>query len=226
MIPIFKTQYSIGKSLLSESDIINLTDPKNDPVYIVDDSFYGFRKIAKKFTAAKRSFVFGVSLPVSCETSTNPSKLIFLAKNDDGVKEIRKLYSQCYCSENQTLNFIASEISQNVQIVVPFYDSFIYKNIFNFGFHDIDFGSHEVIYMSEENDHPFDFQIQRVLDKVSLNQAKVKTICYEKREDFVTAQAYRALTSRTQGKQTTFSCPQLDGSCSEEFCWESYLEQI
>lgn len=226
LIPLFKTKFSIGKSILSEKDVLRLSKESGLVVTtIVDDSFYGFRKIAKVFAEAKQPFVFGISLPVISDTSTSSSKLVFLAKNDKGVDEIRKLYSKCYCAEDKTLAFVASEISDNVQIAVPFYDSFIYQNVFNFGFHDIDFGSHNPIYMSESNDHPFDFMIQRVLDKVSKNQQSVKTICYEKREDFMAAQAYRSLTSRKMGRQPNFQNPRIEGSCSEEFCWESYKEK-
>ena len=48
---------------------------------------------------------------------------------------------------------------------------------------------------------------------------------YRNREDFHAFQMYKAVCSRRQGRVPTFSKPNLNDFCSDDFCFESYLEK-
>ena len=47
---------------------------------------------------------------------------------------------------------------------------------------------------------------------------------YRNREDFEAFQMYKAVCARKQGKVPTYSKPNLNDFCSDDFCFESYLE--
>jgi hypothetical protein len=78
--------------------------------------------------------------------------------------------------------------------------------------------------MEEENNHPFDFQIKEKLKNLNIKTQKTKTIYYRNREDFEAFQMYKAVCARKQGKVPTYSKPNLNDFCSDDFCFESYLE--
>ena len=95
MIPLFKTHYSIGKSILTAESILNIAKDNNlKEVVVVEDSFYGFRSLNKTFKEENIKFIFGIRLPVvqnHNDSESRPSKLIFFAKNNNGVKKIKSI---------------------------------------------------------------------------------------------------------------------------------------
>jgi len=228
IIPLFKTSHSIGKSLLRIADIVDIAQKQNlKKVILVEDNFYGFRTATKAFMNAGIPLVYGIKLPVIQSTSDLPSKLIFFAKNNKGVVNARNLYSKCQTSTQEVLNI--SEISESsledIKIGVPFYDSYIYNNIFHFGLCDLNLGKYDHFYIEEENSHPFDFQIKSYLERLKVKTQKAKTIYYRNREDFDAFQMYKAVCFRRQGRTPTYSKPNLNDFCSDDFCFESYLEK-
>jgi DNA polymerase III alpha subunit len=230
MIPLFKTHYSIGKSILTAESILNIAKDNNlKEVVVVEDSFYGFRSLNKTFKEENIKFIFGIRLPVvqnHNDSESRPSKLIFFAKNNNGVKKIKKLYTDAFTSDYKSVSISDYDIDffKDVKVSVPFYDSYIYENLFHFGMSSIDLSSIDHSFFVEDNDHPFDFQIKRAIEGLSENTLKVKSIYYEKKEDFHAFQMYKSVCSRKQGRPPTFSNPNINHFCSEEFCWESYLE--
>ena len=84
MTPLFKSQYSIGKSILTVGDIVDIAKYNSlKEVVCVEDSFYGFRSLKKELKENKIKFVFGLRLPVvqnHNDSDLRPSKLIFFAK--------------------------------------------------------------------------------------------------------------------------------------------------
>ena len=92
MIPLFKTHYSIGKSILNIEDIFDIQKQHDlKEIVVVEDSFYGFRSLNKEAIKNNVKLIFGIRLSV-VQTSVNelPSKLIFFAKNNEGMKKIKE----------------------------------------------------------------------------------------------------------------------------------------
>ncbi len=228
MIPLFKSQFSIGRSILSVDNIVQIAkDNSLKEVVCVEDSFFGFRALKDKLAEQEIKFVFGIRLPVvqdSKESDLKSSKLVFFAKNNDGIKSIRSLYTDCYTSEKQCLSLIDYDSSffKNVTIAVPFYDSFVYNNVFSFGLSQINLDGLNHVYLEEDNDHPFDFQIKRALDSLGVETQKAKSIYYKNKEDFHAFQMHKAICNRRMGRSPVFSNPNLNDFYSEEFCWESF----
>lgn len=231
MTPLFKTQHSIGKSILTVSDIVDMAKHHSlKEVVCVEDSFYGFRSLNKQLTENKLKFIFGLRLPVvqnQNESDLRPSKLIFFAKNNEGISTLKSLYTDAFTSSEGAvpLSNYDKSFFQNVRVCVPFYDSYIYNNIFHFGLCEVSLDGIEHEYLIEDNGHPFDFQIKKAIDSLGVNKSKVKSIYYKNKEDFHAFQMHKAVCNRRMGRNPTFSSPNLEHFCSDEFCWESYLNQ-
>lgn len=229
MTPLFKSHASIGASLLKNQDILDIQEEyKLDKIVVVEDSFYGFRELNSKLLERNVPLIFGIRLPVVQNTNDElPSKLIFFAKNNEGAKQIKKLYTKTHCSDSGNLvlaDLNKDEYSQT-RIAVPFYDSFVYQNIFHFGMCEINLRPFDHFFFEESNDHPFDSMISAQLKKIANKIVAAKSIYYRNRDDIDAFQFYKSVASRSGGKPVSFGNPQLEHFCSPEFCWESYLEK-
>lgn len=233
MIPLFKSHFSMnGRSLLKVEDVFGLhKESGNDKLVVVEDTFASFRKFFTKAQDNGIHLVFGVRLGTVKEkvSKEKPSKLIYFAKNADGLIALKKIYSHSFENSKEAVKLDKVDeagLLKNVQICVPFYDSFLYNNIFNFGMSDINVEKYNPIFFEEHNYHPHDHLIQESIDGFAKNfrRQKVKSIYYRERKDFKAFQAFKAICNRPSGKSPTFDHPMTDGLCSDEFCFESYLE--
>jgi|TARA_Y100000033_G_C2749945_1_gene113313 DNA polymerase III alpha subunit len=230
VIPLFKSTFSIGRSLLRVEDLIDIAQSGDvKKMILVEDNFYGFRVVNKAFLHAEIPMVYGVKVPVVQSSITEKtSKLIFFPKNNKGVHVVRKLYTKCFTSVGECLNL--SDLGEgeldDVSIGVPFYDSYVFNNIFHFGMCDLFLDKYDHFYIEESNNHPFDFQISAALKKLKVKTEKCKSIYYRNKDDFEAFQMYKAVCNRKQGRVPTFSNPRLNDFSSNEFCYESYLENV
>ena len=212
MIPLFKSHYSLGKSILKVDKIFEIA---NDTVFLVEDSMAGFRVANKERAKTGKKLIFGLRLDT--KSDFEPSKVIYFAKDDQGIDSLRRIYTKMATSEDKVYKFDSNDL-KGIDIAIPFYDSFISRNFFNFGIHNIDFGQLEVTYFEEDNSHPFDFFIKKEIKRLQLDTIDVKSVYYEFKDDFKAYQAFKAITHRT--KPPTFGNPNIAGLCSNRFCLE------
>ena len=134
MIPLFKSQFSIGNSILTAEKILDIAKLNSlEYVALVEDSFYGFRVFNNLFQEEGINFVFGLRIPVvnnGVDENERSSKLVLFAKNNEGIKDLKRLYSNA--SLNDCKSLILSEHNEedfkNLKVCVPFYDSYIFNN--------------------------------------------------------------------------------------------------
>ena len=86
-------------------------------------------------------------------------------------------------------------------------------------------------YFIEDNNLPFDYILGGLINNYcsenGFKTQKVKSIYYEKREDFEAYQTYKCICSRGfSTKAKSLDSPNLDHCASPEFCFESYLEFV
>jgi len=242
MLPLFKSHFSIGKSILKLSggegvfDIAKETGLKK--LFLVEDSLTGFLESAKLSKDTGIQLVFGLRISV-CDTDINTSgdchKLIIFARNDDGCKLLNKIYSATFTSEGNTLPMdILKKLwnEKSLSLCVPFYDSFIFNNTLKFSTCMPNFSFCNPTFMTESNNLPFDPIVQENVLKFckqkKLKTINTKSIYYKNREDFKAYQTYKLICNRSgwKGKSASVECPNLDHCGSDEFCIESYNESI
>jgi DNA polymerase III alpha subunit len=240
MIPLFKSHFSIGKSILKlsgDNGIFSIAkDLKLKKLFLVEDSLTGFLEAAKLSKEQGIQLVFGLRLSV-CDSkdSDQPDchKIIILSKNDQGCKLLNKIYSLAFTSENcnlalQDLKSVWNE--EALCLAIPFYDSFIHNNCLQFSTCMPNFNFTKPVFFKENNGLPFDSVVQSQLKtfckKKGYEIIDTKSIYYEKKSDFKAYQTYKLICNRSgwKGKSSSIECPNIDHCGSDEFCLESFLK--
>tara|TARA_A200000159_G_C7312417_1_gene335234 strand:+ start:472 stop:1221 length:750 start_codon:yes stop_codon:yes gene_type:complete len=245
--PIFRSTYSIGKSILTinkSSDegpdsIINICkDAGMERVVLVEDNLTSFMKAFNACSENGLELLYGLRLTfcndISEEECDSEHKSIIFAQNDEGCKLLNKIYSFAFTEGGGKIdyaNFKEFWDEDKLMFVVPFYDSFIHQNNFLLKNCVPDFSFLTPNFWIEKNDLPFDHLLSyKVREYISKNlqsstSSKVKTICYKDKSDVEALQTYKILCNRNFGKQSQLSNPNLSHFGSDEFSFESYLEQ-
>lgn len=220
MIPLFKTHYSIGKSILRLDDVDRIaTDHQIDEVYLVEDSMTGFPEAFRLFGDRLR---FGLRFSIFNENGEGESKMIAFANGDDGCKDLYKLHTEMF---DKKLTTPWRDYS-NLVFAVPFYDSFLHKNLIGFSNCMPDLPDN-IAFLVERNGLPFDSILeQRILSYITNKEdiELVKSIYYENKEDVEAFQTYKCICNRQPGRQANLSNPRLDHFGSDRFCIEAWKE--
>jgi DNA polymerase III alpha subunit len=112
-IPLFKTHYSIGKSILtlhppsrveeggSDSAIDIALDSGLDTLVLVEDSMHGFLEAKRRCEENNLQLIFGIRINMCQEYEVEkdkvPShKVVVFAKNDKGAQRLYKIYSEVF----------------------------------------------------------------------------------------------------------------------------------
>lgn len=114
LIPIFKTHYSIGKSILTlesktseagADSVIKIAEKEGiKKVVFVEDHMHGFLKCKKAFEADGLDFVFGLRVDICDSYSQKETyKLVIFAKNDEGVKKLYKIHTEIHCEHENKI---------------------------------------------------------------------------------------------------------------------------
>lgn len=249
MLPLFKSHYSIGRSILTLDDPKKVVENGADSIFkiakdnelksivLVEDSLTGFFEAYKRSIELKLKLVFGLRL--SMRNSAFPDdeksehKAIIFAKNANGCKSLNKIYSEAFTEFGGYLDFSSLKNFWNendLKLCVPFYDSFLHVNLLNFGNCVPDFTFCNPSFLLEDNDVSYDHLLQdAVQDFCAKNNYPIvhaKSIYYNLRKDVKAFQTYKIICNRTIGKERTLDKPELSHFCSDQFCFESWKESI
>lgn len=246
MVPLFKSNFSIGKSILTlEHPEDDLDDSCADSilqiakdydlkqVILVEDSMIGFLEAHKSCQKLNIQLIFGLRINCCNDASEenkdqSKHKIIIFAKNDSGCKLLNKIYSKAFCDFG---GFVDCKIlssfwnNEHLKLAIPFYDSYIFNNNFNFSTCLPNFNFTQPVYFIEDNGLPFDVLLTPKVKEINNNPILSKTILYKNKKDVFAFQTYKCLTNRSFGKEISLSNPNLNHFGSDEFCWESYLEK-
>jgi DNA polymerase III alpha subunit len=245
VIPIFRTTYcrkglwTLEKPGKSSDEgppsIFDAAQKYNLPrIVILDDEMIGCKKAIDTSKELGLELIFGVRFSICNDKSaedkkTSAHKINIFALNDDGVRELMKIYSAAHTESEGFLDysFLAKNWSSNLELAVPFYDSFIHRNNFYLQncIPQLDFA--RPTFFLENNSLAIDEVLRRKTIKFAADKfptQEVKTIYYEKREDLAAFCTYKIITDRKMGKHQTLEKPELEGFSSAEFCMESFCE--
>ena len=245
VLPLFKSHYSLGKSILTlekpddtkdngpDSIIKIAKDNKLENLFLVEDNMSGFLQAYLNCLEEKIKLIFGLRLSVgtdklekSEESLKKFCKFIVFAKNEEGYKRLIKIYSDAsingfyYTPRTDYSSLKENWDSKDLELCIPFYDSFIFKNVLE-GYAcvpEISFA--EPTLFVEDNDLPFDNILRKKIIEYTENKYQVtrtKSIYYNLKEHFSSYLTFRCIS-----KRSTLEKPQLEHMCSDEFCFESW----
>ena len=243
MIPLFKSHYSLGRSILTLEDkdekddypdsIIQICkENKMKELYLVEDNMSSFLEAYSNCRKNNIKLNYGLRISVtesmsdkSEESKTKSSKIILFFKNKKGYQQLTKLYSIAakegfYYEPRLDYETISKNWTDDLILCIPFYDSFIFNNTLKNSLCVPQFDFTKPIFFIEDNDLPFDSLVkQKALsfaEKNDLKIYKVQSVFYKERKDF---KAY--LTFRCINNRSVLNKPNLDHMSSNEFCFES-----
>mgnify|MGYP003653994482 CR=1 FL=1 len=254
-IPLFKSHYSIGKSILTLNPPKELGD-KDSPdsvfdiaqegnlskVALVEDSFMGFLQAKKIADNIGIDFVFGIRFDV-CENVSDQEpealskcshKLVIFSKSSSGCKILNQIYtdSKTKYSGWLDLDVIKSHWSEkDLLLAVPFYDSFLFNNLTTFTSCIPNFSFTSPTFFVEENGLPFDSlvndSIKDYCDLYGFETQNSQSIYYRNKTDFSAYLTYKLTCGRNSfaGRALSLERPNFDHMGTDEFCWESYLQK-
>lgn len=253
MTPLFKSHFSIGKSILTLDHPDKVSSDGPDSVFkiaidnnlkkivLVEDSLIGFFEAYKRAKELKIQLIFGLRLSMRnsslAEDSTSEHKVIIFAKNDEGCKLVNKIYSKAFCEFSGYLDYKSLKDLWNnnaLLLAVPFYDSFIHINNFCFGNAVPLLNFTNPVFFIEDNSLSFDELLKRKVyefikdEDRAIAQYKteiVKTIYYHRKKDVKAFMTYKILCNRSFGKDRTLQKPELPHFCSDQFSFESWKEK-
>ena len=246
-IPLFKSHYSLGKSVLtlapagaSEKDepssVFDIAKRlKLKSVTLVEDSMSGFLEAYKSSENLGVKLQFGLRLTLcgdikdkTADSRTKEHKVIVFAKNGKGYYDLIKV-STIACNEGfyyyprMDTDVLKSLWSDDLMLAVPFYDSYVFNNHFTYGVCVPNFSFCKPVYLIENNNLPLDLLLERKV-KATAGQDhdifQAQSIFYESKKDFLSY-----LTCRCISKRTTLNKPNLEHCSSNEFCGQSFKEK-
>lgn len=254
-LPLFKSHFSIGKSILTlDSPKIdeNADSPDSvfdiaeegclDKVILIEDSFMGFLQARKVCDDLGKQLIFGLRLDV-CDDIANTEdsklikckhKVIIFPKNSGGCKLLNKIYTECKTKHFGWADFnLLKKFWQEDQLslAIPFYDSFIFKNLTTFQSCFAHFTFTKPTFFVEDNGLPFDSITKDAVVKYCKSNGfamqDAQSIFYKNKNDFPAYLTYKLICGRNSfaGRELSIEKPNFDHLGSDQFCWESYLEK-
>ena len=247
MIPLFKSHYSLGRSILTLEDkdekddypdsIIQICkENKMKELYLVEDNMSSFLEAYSNCRKNNIKLNYGLRISVtesmsdkSEESKTKSSKIILFFKNKKGYQQLTKLYSIAakegfYYEPRLDYETISKNWTDDLILCIPFYDSFIFNNTLKNSLCIPQFDFTKPIFFIEDNDLPFDSLVkQKALSFAEKNDLKIykaQSVFYRERKDF---KAY--LTFRCINNRSVLNKPNLDHMSSNEFCFESIRQR-
>ena len=247
IIPLFKSHYSLGRSILTLASEPEPNGPDSIPqiaqenslkeVYLVDDSMGGFLEAYSSLAKFKIKLIFGVRITVcqdlhkKNEASIQTScKYIIFCKNKNGYKRLIKIYSQAaiegfYYESRTDFESIKNNWSdKDLLLAVPFYDSFIFQNNFSSRGCVPDFSFCKPVLFVENNNLPYDHILKDLVEDYAsaskYEKVNTQSVFYKNKEDFKAYSTFRCINNRS-----TLEKPQLNNMSSDTFCFENWTNQ-
>jgi DNA polymerase III alpha subunit len=251
MLALFKSHFSIGKSILTLDDPITHKEGGADSIFsiakennlkevvLVEDSLTGFLQAQKIADSMDIRLIFGLRVDMCDDSKVDPKsseasdrhKIIIFAKNSKGCKLLNNIYSDAFgesysAVDHRSLSKFWSD--RSLTLSVPFYDSFIYNNTMRFANCTPNLDFTKPTFFLEDNGLPFEgllrARVKQYAKDLEAETEDAKSIYYKNKHDVEALQAYKCICGRSFGNKT-LSKPNLDHFGSNEFCFESWKEQ-
>lgn len=251
ILPLFKSHFSIGRSILTFDAPNENTDWSKEPdsilnlakkaglksVVVVENTMGGVIEAERAAEEAGLSLYFGLILPCSHLDEYDESAIhnnVIFPKNKEGYERLCQIHTVTFWnnSENNPPFISYKQLgelwdNEDLKLSVPFYDSYIYKNAMGFNkcINDFSFLDKKPIYFVEDNDLPEDFIIQRKINSLNVDTLNTQTILYGGKDDFKSWQTTKIMHNRQMIMNPSIEKPELEGCGSYRFSFENFLEK-
>lgn len=204
-------------------------------VFLVSSNFYSFIEAWKNAQKMEIQLIFGIELWIcqnahehSPASSSDESKIIIWIKNGNGYEKAIKIFSEIYKDpENKYYHVrgswqnLKNNWSDDLSLSVPFFDSFLHRNLLNQGSQIIpSFPCEPYFHLEIDSGLPFAQYIEDSIATYGVSQDKIiktKTIYYENKKDVKAWQVLRSINLHSD-----FSNPELPFCVSDNFSFEDY----
>lgn len=250
MIPFFKSEFSINKSILrihpkgwqkNENGPDNIVDLCANEgikrVYLVEDSLASFYPAYQRFSDAGIEMVYGWRINfvenaklkeeqpthknvIFCRTLKGYKLMVKLAN----LAQVKYEFNGAHRLDYETLHEFWSD--EDLVLASCFYDGFLHVNNVSDSPVIPDFRDIKPYFLWEDNDLPFDRLIQESIESYVVDKSRIvkcKSIYYKNRDDFP-AYVVNRLFNRKDWSGGTLEKPNIDFMSSDEFSFESWKE--
>jgi DNA polymerase-3 subunit alpha len=248
VVPLFKSHYSLGRSILTLEDsspepdeadsIFDICKENNmEEMVLIDHNMSGFLQAYQNSKDLNIKLIFGVRLTIcndmeqkDADSLKTNNKIVILLKNEEGYKRLIKIFSKAsrdgfyYQPRIDHKNLKKLWSNKDLAMVIPFYDSYLFNNTLHSNICVPEFDFAKLTYFMEDNNLPFDHIVkEKVISQAEAEGAKIQktqSIFYKNKKDF---KAY--LTFRCINNRSTLEKPEIEHMTSDEFCVESWKEK-
>ena len=218
-----------------------------DKIFLCENSFVSFNAAYRNAAKLNKQLIFGIKFiitkdPLNKEdrSKLSDSNVIVWMKNSDGYKDLIKLYTAIHGNPDNyfwskfdfkafyrgTWKILQEHVTDNLMLTIPFYDSFLHKNLLTYGAMAVpEFGKLKPIFFLEEHELPFD----GLLREFVINYCKsheydaIEThFCYYYNDcDSKAFQVFKCIDNREK-----YEKPNMEYFGQPTFSFESYLNKI
>ena len=250
--PIFSTEYSIGKSIISCDSEYEIKPHKSPSIFaiakthnlkqmvIVDNSVSGYRKMYKEFhdNVPDTHFIFGVKITLCAdindktpESRRTENDVIVFFRNSQAYEDAIPLISLSGCAgryEGQKRvdwKSLHEKWTPNLEMAIPFYSSFLSRNLLNYNHSALpDFRDLKPTFYIENHSHPFDSMIESAVENYC--EAHGFPVFHSHQVYYYkNADIKAAITARCIQNRSTWQKPEIGFFCSDEFSFEAALNR-
>ena len=151
-----------------------------------------------------------------------------------GCQILYKIYTECNCDHNGVTDLSSIKKHwdpEHLSMAIPFYDSFLFKNLFSFDIFCPNFSAFSPVFFIEEKGLPYDSFLKDSVESYAENNnfetQETHTVYYKNKKDLDAFLSYKLICSRGSygGFKSSLEKPNLDHMSSDEFSFESYLQK-
>lgn len=249
IIPIFKTQGSFYKSLLTCEKEDEISQEYSVSIYsiikkyslpkitIIDDSFFSFPQIYKNLNKICQT-IFGMEFTIckdakdkSERSIKTESKISILIKNSKGYKDLLRLHNFIHSTQDYFYyksrldwNILKDHFTENLTLVLPPFDNFIHKNLLYDSICVPDFGKIKPIMTYANMELPWNDVLNENIKNYTANNnyslLEVHPISYYRNDDIKSF-----INKRSVEERGSVSDPKLQYFSSDKFSFEDYCRK-
>ncbi len=218
-------------------------------VTIVDERMDDLPEAQKNLSKAGIQLVFGLKLTVVPDMAdktpasrTNESSIIVFMKDAAPSKGISPSYLDLIKLHNRAWTvgrfdkgridwkMLCELWTPNLVLALPFFSSFISRNLLTMASIVPQLPCAPWVFKEVDSQIPFSPLIEQAIDQYAqTNQVSiqsVKSIYYPTQASFKDYTIFRASRTRSKGKSGTYSAPNVDNLCSDQFSFEAWRKLV